>query len=79
MEQQENLKIQNHNLILFIESLEKTSILCSLGIKNQSILCSLCTKKSSVLCSLTTESLCNSFMISIFAVRIKHICIYGQN
>ncbi len=30
----ENLKIQNHNLILFIESLEKTSILCSLGIKN---------------------------------------------
>ena len=34
MEQQENLKIQNHNLILFIESLEKTSILCSLDIKN---------------------------------------------
>ena len=41
MEQQENLKIQNHNLILFIESLEKTSILCSLGIKN-SPFCAVC-------------------------------------
>ena len=47
-QQLENLKIQNHNLILLIESLEKTSILCSLD-----------TQKSSVLCSLTTESLCN--------------------
>ena len=44
-QQQENLKIQNHNLILFIESLERTSILCSLGIKN-SPFCAVCVPKN---------------------------------